>query len=181
MLLGLFTKSYMTPEVQRAIVPGAVNEPHLSEMTAAALDTLDRVNDRFFVMIEGGLIDLANHVEWLDAQIGEVSAFDDAVGVVLDWINASEERKQHTLLIVLADHETGGFAVMGTEVPGGAPLGTFTGGWVFGHAAPSPPTTVVAGHTGTDTMIWSQGPGSSALGRAIDNTTIYQVVKAVLR
>jgi hypothetical protein len=30
-------------------------------------------------------------------------------------------------------------------------------------------------------MIWSQGPGSAALGRAIDNTTVYEVVKAVLR
>jgi len=38
----------------------------------------------------------------------------------------------------------------------------------------------MAGHTGTDTLIWSQGPGSAALGRAIDNTTVYEVVKAVL-
>jgi alkaline phosphatase len=177
-LLGLFKSAYMTPEITR--LPTSV-EPHLMDMSMAALDTLDRLNDRFFVMIEGGLIDLANHVEWLDAQVGEVSAFDDAVGVVLDWINASEERKQHTLLIVLADHETGGFAVMGTEVAGAEPLGWFSGGWTFVMPPPPPSTVSVARHTGTDTMIWSQGPGSAALGRAIDNTTIYQVVKAVLR
>jgi alkaline phosphatase len=187
MLLGLFAKSYMTPEVWRATIPGAVNEPHLSEMTAAALGTLDRIDRRFFVMIEGGLIDLANHVEWLNGQVGEVSAFDDAVAAALDWIDANEERRQHTLLIVLADHETGGFAVMGSEVvdPVNDPLGTFTDGWTFLVPTPPPPTptkaTVVAGHTGTDTMIWSQGPGSAALGRAIDNTTIYDVVKAALR
>jgi alkaline phosphatase len=172
-LLGLFSPSYMTPEISR---PTPSAEPHLMDMTAAALDTLDRVNDRFFVMIEGGVIDLVNHVENLDAQVAEVSAFDDSVGVVLDWINAREERKQHTLLVVIVDHETGGFAVMGTEAPGAQPLGSFTGGWTF---TITPPAT--AGHTGTDTMIWSQGPGSAALGKAIDNTTVYEVVKAVLR
>jgi alkaline phosphatase len=182
MLLGLFTKSFMTPEVWR--FPTSA-EPHLSEMTAAALDTLDRVDRRFFVMIEGGLIDLANHVEWIDGQVAEVSAFDDAVGVVLDWINAREERRRHTLLIVLADHETGGFAVMGSEVAGAEPLGAFSGGWTFVMPPPPPPSptsaAAVAGHTGTDTIVWSQGPGSAALGRAIDNTTIYEVVRAVLR
>ena len=177
-LLGLFKSAYMTPEIMRS--PTSV-EPHLSEMAAAALDTLDRLNNRFLVMIEGGMIDLANHVEWLDAQVAEVSAFDDSVGVVVDWINASEERKQHTLLIVLADHETGGFAVMGSEVAGAEPLGWFSDGWTFKMPPPPPSTTSVAGHTGTDTMIWSQGPGSAALGKAIDNTTLYQVVKAVLR
>ena len=40
-----------------------------------------------------GVIDLVKHVESLDALVPEVSAFDDSVGVVLDWINASEERK----------------------------------------------------------------------------------------
>lgn len=177
-LLGLFRGGYMTPEVMR---PPTSAEPHLSEMAAAAIATLDRLNDRFFVMIEGGLIDLANHAEWLDAQIAEVLAFDESVGVVLDWINASEERTQHTLLIVIPDHETGGFAVMGSEVPGAEPLGAFSGGWAFVMPPPPPPPALVAGHTGTDTMIWSQGPGSAALGRAIDNTALYEVVKAVLR
>jgi alkaline phosphatase len=100
---------------------------------------------------------------------------------LLTKIKASEERKQHTLLIVLADHETGGFVVMGTEVADAEPLGTFSGGWTFVMPPPPLSTTVVARHTGTDTMIWSQGPGSAALGKAIDNTTVYEVVKAVLR
>ena len=177
-LLGLFRGGYMTPEVMRSANSA---EPHLWEMTAAALDTLDKADKRFFVMIEGGLIDLANHAEWLDAQIAEVSAFDDAVGAALGWIDAKKERREHTLLVVLADHETGGFAVMGSEAPGAEPLGAFSGGWAFLMPPPPPPPALVAGHTGTDTLIWSQGPGSAALGRAIDNTTVYEVVKAVLR
>jgi alkaline phosphatase len=177
-LLGLFKSAYLTPEIMR---PSNSAEPHVRDMALAALDTLDRVNSQFFVMIEGGLIDLANHVEWLDAQVAETLAFDDAVGVVLGWINASEERRQHTLLIVIADHETGGFAVMGSEVAGAEPLGWFSSGWTFVMPPPAPGTTVVARHTGTDTLIWSQGPGSAALGRAIDNTDVYEVVRAALR
>lgn len=39
----------------------------------------------------------------------------------------------------------------------------------------------VASHAGTDVVIWSRGPGSARLGRAIDNTTVYEVVKAAWR
>ncbi len=49
----------------------------------------------------------------LTYQISEILAFDDAVKAVLDWINASPERKNHTLPIVATDHETGGFAING--------------------------------------------------------------------
>ena len=99
-------------------------------------------------------------MEWLDAQVAEVAAFDDAVGVVLGWINASEERKQHTLLVVLVDHETGGFAVMGSEVAAAEPLGSFSAGWTFLMPPPAPGTTVVARHTGTDTMIGARVPAA---------------------
>jgi len=58
----------MTPEILR---PPTSTEPHLSEMSAAAITTLDRLNDRFFVMIEGGVIDLVKHVENLDALVPE--------------------------------------------------------------------------------------------------------------
>ena len=88
-LLGLFRSGYMTPEILRA--SRISDEPHLTDMAAAAIDTLDRLNDRFFVMIEGGL-DRPRESRRMARRAGrEVSAFDDAVGVVLDWINASEE------------------------------------------------------------------------------------------
>lgn len=37
-----------------------------------------------------------------------------------------------------------------------------------------------AHHTGGDVVIWSQGPGSEGLGRAIDNTDVYTVVRKML-
>jgi len=159
-LIGLFNDSHLTPEYQR--LP-ATSEPRLPEMTSAALDILEEDGDGFFVMVEGSQIDLGNHPHNLKWQIGETLAFDDAVKVVLDWINASPERKEHTLLIITSDHETGGFAING-------PNSIIGPGEYVEDAWTSPE------HTAVDTIIWSQGPGSEALGRAVDNTYLYTVM-----
>jgi alkaline phosphatase len=180
-LLGLFASKNLTPEYQRK--PNTT-EPRLPEMTAAALAVLERSPAGFFLMVEGSLIDSANHAENIDYQFGEMRAFDESVKVVLDWINASPDRQQHTLLIVLPDHETGGFSVMGVGPKGGenpnAGLGPFLPGWAF-QLIPGDPVDFESHHTGGDVVIWSQGPGSEALGRAIDNTRVYQVVKEALK
>ncbi len=180
-LLGLFADKSLTPEYLR---PADTTQPRLPEMTAAALKILEHNKTGFFLMVEGSLIDSGNHAELLDYQYGEMRAFDQAVKVVLDWINASPSRQQSTLLIVLPDHETGGFAVRGEGIKGGelpnAGLGPFEAGWVF-ELVPGDPNDFEAHHTGGDVVIWSQGPGSEALARAIDNTFVYQVVKDALR
>lgn len=178
-LLGLFANSYMTPEYLRT--PDTA-QPRLPETTRAALTLLETNMTGFFLMVEGSLIDSGNHAENPDYQFGEISAFDEAVKVVLDWIAAKPDRRQHTLLIVAPDHETGAFAVKGTETPGAPtePLGTFFYYWGFA-LDPSSPKDFEAHHTGADVPIWSSGPGSEALGRAIDNTAVYDVVKAALK
>lgn len=180
-LLGLFASKNLTPEYQRT---AGTSQPRLPEMTAAALALLERNTAGFFLMVEGSLIDSGNHAENIDYQFGEVRAFDESVKVVLDWINKSPERQQHTLLIVLPDHETGGFAVKGTGPKGGenpnAGLGPVVPGWAY-TLVPGDPADFESHHTGGDVVIWSQGPGSEALGRAIDNTFVYQVVKEALK
>ncbi|MEW6107788.1 MAG: alkaline phosphatase [Nitrospirota bacterium] len=163
-LLGLFNNSGMTPEYLRT--PG-ITEPRLPEMTKTALAILERDRDGFFLLVEGSQIDWGNHANDLPYKLGETLAFDEAVKVVLDWINENPERKQHSLLIVVADHETGGFSINGNE--NGGILGEFVPGWTS------------AGHTGVDTLIWSQGPGSAELGRAIDNTDIYWIMEKGLK
>ncbi len=177
-VLGLFASSFLTPEALRT--PGTT-EPRLPDMTTAALSILQMHQGGFFVMIEGSHIDTCNHLEdvyggvTIPCQYGEVAAFDESVKRVLDWIGASPERREHTLLIVAVDHETGGFAIKGTEVAGAEPLGSFSVAWTF------PPPPPQAGHTGTDVLIWSQGPGSEALNRAMDNTWVYSVVTAIVK
>lgn len=180
-VLGLFSPKSMTPEYQR---PAGTAQPRLPEMTAAAITILERNKSGFFLMVEGSLIDSANHAENMDYQFGEIVAFDQSVKIVLDWINASPERQQHTLLIIPVDHETGGFAVKGIGVKAGelpnAGLGPFVGSWTF-TLIPGDPNDFESHHTAGDVMIWSQGPGSESLARGIDNTFVYHVVKAALK
>ncbi|MFN7997128.1 MAG: alkaline phosphatase [Bryobacteraceae bacterium] len=180
-ILGLFASKNLTPEY---LGTRPVTEPRLPDMTSAALTVLERSHAGFFLMVEGSLIDSGNHEENLQYQYGEIKAFDESVKTVLDWINANQERREHTLLIILPDHETGGFALRGVGTKGGelanAGLGPFMDSWVF-TLIPSDPNDFEAHHTGGDLVLWSQGPGSEALGRAIDNTFVYQVVKAMLK
>lgn len=107
-LLGLFSAREMAFEIDRARTVEAA-EPSLAQMTAKALDVLGRTPRGFFVMIEGGRIDHAAHLNDAAATIQEVLAFDQAVGVALEF----QGRHPDTLVLVAADHETGGMALIG--------------------------------------------------------------------
>ena len=104
-LLGLFNMSNMSYEIDRA----RSAEPSLAEMTRKALATLARNRNGFLAMIEGGRIDHAAHLNDAPAAIRDTLAFDDAVGVAMAFV----QRHPDTLLIVTADHETGGMALIG--------------------------------------------------------------------
>jgi alkaline phosphatase len=64
--------------------------------------------DGFFMMCEGGKIDLACHAHDAAAVIGEVLALEDAVQVAVDF---AAQHPDETLVLVTADHETGGMAL----------------------------------------------------------------------
>jgi alkaline phosphatase len=164
-ILGLFGNGGTVPEYLRT---PATTEPHLAEMAAAALQVLEKNHRGFFLMIEGSQVDWANHADNYDYQLGEMLAFDDAVKVVRGWIAADNDRRENTLLIVVADHDTGGFAINGPQSALLAAGQKVEAGWTTGN------------HTGVDTLIWSEGPGSQALARAIDNTEIYGVMVKAL-
>ncbi len=181
-VLGLFKLKGKTPENFRIdpSIEYPEQEPTLAEMTQAALDILERDPDGFFLMVEGAQIDWANHGNRLgvdditvdpsapysspNTQLGETLAFDEAVKKVIDWVNADETRKSNTLIIIGADHETGGFMINGPYGSSAQAGVAVEGGWT------------THGHTAQDTLIWSQGPGSRYLGRAIDNTEVFDVV-----
>ncbi|MBT8406492.1 MAG: alkaline phosphatase, partial [Deltaproteobacteria bacterium] len=112
-ILGLFTPKGKTPELFR-LYPEEhyqAEEPTLPHMTAAALEIVERAEDGFFLLVEGSQIDWASHRNDVAYQIGETLAFDEAVKVVLNWINEKPNRRHNTLVIISADHETGGFAI----------------------------------------------------------------------
>ena len=170
-ILGLFTREGKTPELFR-VNPAEYyrkEEPTLPQMTAAALKVLEKDKDGFFLLVEGSQIDWANHRNDVAYQVAETLAFDHSVQVVLHWINEKPNRVQHTLVIIAPDHETGGFAI--NDKGGGTCERGYLvhGGWT------------TTGHTAGDVLVWSQGPGSEYLGRAVDNTDIYRVMRAVMK
>lgn len=81
----------------------------LRQMTKACIDHLTKVSpDKFFMMVEGGSIDHACHANDAGAAIHEVLSFDATLAMALDFYKA---HPQETLIVVTADHETGGMAV----------------------------------------------------------------------
>jgi len=86
----------------------------LAEFVRQGIRLLD--NERgFFMMIEGGKIDWACHSNDLVRAVYETFALDDAVGVAVDF---SVKHPRQTLIIVSADHETGGLERIGAQVNG---------------------------------------------------------------
>lgn len=170
-LLGLFTHDGKSPEYFRVFPEKRyrVDEPTLPQMTAAALEMLEKDQDGFFLVVEGSQIDWAGHDNNVAYQISETLAFDEAVKVVQDWISEEQRRRLDTLVIIAPDHETGGLAIRSSGKENYKPGDLVKDTWN---------TTK---HTAGDVVIWSQGPGSQYLGRAVDNTDLYKVMRQVLK
>jgi len=104
-LLGLYNMGNMAYEIDRA----KTAEPSLAQMTGKTLEILSKNPKGFFAMIEGGRIDHAAHRNDAPGTIRDTLAFDEAVGVALDF----QKRNPDTLLIVTADHDTAGMSLIG--------------------------------------------------------------------
>ena len=167
-ILGVFSNVHMVPEYKRT---SDTHKPKLHEMTAAALAILEKNRQGFFLLVEGSQIDGGNHRNNFEFMVKELLAFDEAVRVILEWINEKPARKKNTLLIITSDHETGGFAIIGPSdtLSKKGDLNSIEVGWINKK------------HTGGDTIIWSQGPGSQELGKALDNTDIYKIMVDAFR
>ena len=99
-------------------VAGALSLP---EMTQAALDHLKRVSpDRFFMMVEGGNIDHALHANDGGGATKEVLNFDSAIAVAYEFYL---QHPDETLIVITADHDTGGLTVGNRALKYAANLG----------------------------------------------------------
>lgn len=77
--------------------------PKLSELTLAAIDVLAGRSDRFWLMVESGDVDWANHANDIDSAIGAVFSGEQAVSEIFRWIE-KREAWDDSLVIVTADH-----------------------------------------------------------------------------
>ncbi len=101
-VLGLFANSGIE-SVDRS--------PTTAEMTEVALSKLKDNENGFFLMVEGSQIDWAGHQNNAEYAIREVKDLDDAMSVILDFAEKDEE----TLVVLTADHETGGMTMMNSS------------------------------------------------------------------
>ncbi len=121
-ILGLFSNSEMPDgiTVNRTRKSRDRHVPTLREMTEKALDILSSHRDGFFLMVEAGLIDWAGHQNDAGRLLHEMLVLDETIGAVMKWASGRND----TLIIVTADHETGGFAFSYSrhKIPQGRPL-----------------------------------------------------------
>jgi alkaline phosphatase len=95
------------------VLPFAIDKKEtdlkLAEITTAAIASLSANNDKgFFLMVEGGKIDHSSHANDAATTVEEVLDFNDAVKVAYDFY---KQHPNETLIVVAADHETGGLII----------------------------------------------------------------------
>ena len=112
-LVGVFAASHLPYVLDRSWEGLDDAVPTLAELTGAAIASLEGDEEGFFLVVEGGLIDYAGHENDAGAMLAEILDYDEAVGVGFDFARARED----TLVLVTADHGTGGFSF--TYGPGG--------------------------------------------------------------
>ena len=136
--------------------------PSLKKMTSKALDMLD--NDKgFFLMVEGSNIDSYGHNGNMEQVLGQMQGFDQTVDFVLQWA----EEHPGTLVIVTADHETGGVKLPDNPKPEDINDSCFTSD---------------GKHTNADVWLFASGAQSKELCEkdVIDNTDIAKYMRKVL-
>lgn len=118
-----------------------------------ALEILNKDTDGFFLMIEGSQIDWGGHDNDGPYVINEMLDFDRTIGIVLKFA----ESDGNTLVIVTADHETGGMSLTGGNIVKGEVNAKFTTG----------------DHTGVMVPVFAFGPGSENFRGIYENTEIF--------
>ena len=127
-------------------------EPSIAEMTQKAIDILSKDTAGFFLMVEGSQIDWGSHSNEPAYAIRQMLLFDQAIEVAMNFALTD----QNTLVIITADHETGGM--------------TINGGGLGGTEIKYRWTT--RGHTGVNVPILAYGPHAEMFMGLHDNTYV---------
>ena len=184
------TAAVTTPAEQPFSIPFNQHVPTLATMTKGAINCLDHNPKGFYLMIEGGAVDWANHANEPARMIEEQVDFVKAVEAVVDWVD-KHSNWDDTLLILTADHECG--LVWGPKSHKIAfdPIEDNGPGRLPGMKHNS------HGHSNSLVPLYARGPGSRRFseelaegidakaavvwrfsGLYIDNTSIFKVMQA---
>lgn len=141
-VVGLFAMGDMPDAPQRT--------PSLTEMALKALEVLEQDPDGFFLMVEEEGTDERSHANEFDATLAALASVNDLIDAMLAY------QKDHPTVLVLlvADHETGGWEML------------------EGRGDTTPTAWATGGHTGSLVPIFATGPGGEAFDAIVDNTFI---------
>lgn len=132
----------------------------LPQSSETAINILAQNKKGFFVMIEGSQIDWGGHQNHTGYIVGEMLDFDQTIGKALEFAANDKE----TLIIVTADHETGGMALTGGDMKKGMVKGGFPTG----------------DHTATMVPVFAYGPGAENFTGIMENTDIAKKIMSLL-
>jgi len=137
-------------------IPAAQGRDYLQNAAMMAIEALDKKDNGFFIMIEGSQIDWGGHANDADYIISEMIDFDNTIGAVLDWADKDGE----TLVVVTADHETGGFAIQKESTRDNL-VTAFTSDY----------------HTAEMICVFAHGPQEELFKGIYENTAIYNKMR----
>lgn len=141
--------------LDKTSLPSATDRNYsLDELVKSAIDRLSKDSDGFVMMIEGSQIDWGGHANNTKQVQGELSDFNKAVNYCLDFA----AKDKNTLVVVTADHETGGLSITGGEKDGSNMSFTFN----------------TKGHTAGAVGVFASGPGEELFRGYLNNFEIGQ-------
>jgi alkaline phosphatase len=129
-------------------------------MTEKAIEVLSKNKKGFILMVEGSEIDFAGHAKDINGVTSEVIDLDQAVGEAYKFAKA----KGNTLVIVTADHETGGLTLPGGDLNNHKVVANFGG----------------TGHTAVLVPVFSFGPGAEKFSGIHENTFFFNQFVEIL-
>lgn len=132
----------------------------LARASLKGIELLNQNKNGFFMMIEGSQLDDYGHFNQLDMLMKETLDFDQTIGKMMQWAAQDGE----TLVVVTADHETGGMTVHGGDLATGTVKAHFS----------------TKDHSGTMVPVYAFGPGSEYFTGFMDNTDIFWKIKKLL-
>lgn len=125
----------------------------LPESVQAALNILDNNSEGFFLIVEGSQIDWESHDNNAEGVVNEMIDFDNAIKVAFDYA----DKNPGTLVVITADHETGGMALTGGDIK----TGDVKANWG------------TTGHSSVMVPVFSYGAGSEEFAGIYENTDIF--------
>ena len=134
---------------------------YLERAAMKTIELLDKNPNGFFLMVEGSQLDDYGHFNDIDLLMQEVHDFDRTVGAIFEWAAKDGE----TLVVVTADHETGGLTLVDGDLNEGKIVCKFSTG----------------GHSGVMVPIYAFGPGSENFTGIIENTDIANRIMDLLK